>query len=175
MNDYIIVDTDNYLQHHGILGQKWGIRRYQNADGTLTEEGKKKMKDAKDYSKIATKSAVSTATAVVGGNMAKTGINTIKAYKDFAGGWEGLLQLLGGKTIQSVVTLSAGSNTMQVINEYWLNDQGFKDLAVSGLKILGGVPIAAIGAAGLTGAGALAIKKMIEKSKEKKEQKEGNK
>lgn len=33
--------SDNELQHHGILGQKWGIRRYQNDDGTLTEAGKK--------------------------------------------------------------------------------------------------------------------------------------
>ena len=30
------------LSHHGILGQKWGIRRYQNADGTLTAEGRKR-------------------------------------------------------------------------------------------------------------------------------------
>lgn len=32
------------LRHHGIIGQKWGIRRYQNKDGTLTAEGKKKKK-----------------------------------------------------------------------------------------------------------------------------------
>ena len=30
------------LYHHGIKGQKWGIRRYQNEDGSLTEEGKKR-------------------------------------------------------------------------------------------------------------------------------------
>lgn len=30
----------NELYHFGILGQKWGIRRYQNSDGTLTTEGK---------------------------------------------------------------------------------------------------------------------------------------
>lgn len=30
-----------YLAHYGILGQKWGIRRFQNADGTYTELGKR--------------------------------------------------------------------------------------------------------------------------------------
>ena len=33
---------ETYLVHHGILGQKWGVRRYQNADGTLTDAGKKR-------------------------------------------------------------------------------------------------------------------------------------
>lgn len=30
------------LYHHGVKGQKWGIRRYQNDDGSLTAEGKKR-------------------------------------------------------------------------------------------------------------------------------------
>lgn len=34
---------NNALYHHGVKGMKWGVRRYQNADGTLTNSGKKRM------------------------------------------------------------------------------------------------------------------------------------
>lgn len=37
-----IKDKEDRLEHHGVLGQKWGIRRYQNKDGSLTAEGRKR-------------------------------------------------------------------------------------------------------------------------------------
>ena len=46
-SNYIITSTGSFvaedeLYHHGIKGQKWGIRRYQNPDGSLTAAGRKK-------------------------------------------------------------------------------------------------------------------------------------
>ena len=35
--------SDEELAHHGILGQKWGVRRFQNADGSLTAAGKRRI------------------------------------------------------------------------------------------------------------------------------------
>lgn len=40
--------SENYLVHHGILGQKWGIRRFQNEDGSLTPAGKERYYTDKD-------------------------------------------------------------------------------------------------------------------------------
>ena len=44
---------DNELMHYGVLGMKWGVRRYQNRDGTLTSSGKKKaLRLQNDYTEL---------------------------------------------------------------------------------------------------------------------------
>lgn len=69
MND--IYETDygsDYLMHHGVKGQKWGIRRYQNADGSLTKAGENRYLTKDSGLKKLTKATSKAAdTAAIGG------------------------------------------------------------------------------------------------------------
>lgn len=39
-----LISESDYIAHHGIKGQKWGVRRFQNEDGTRTPAGEKRYK-----------------------------------------------------------------------------------------------------------------------------------
>lgn len=43
MNDY-----KDYLAHHGILGMKWGVRRFRSKDGSLTGAGRRRYRSVDD-------------------------------------------------------------------------------------------------------------------------------
>lgn len=53
------IQYESELYHHGIKGQKWGVRKYQNADGSYTAAGRKRYarETAKEYNKIAKQNA----------------------------------------------------------------------------------------------------------------------
>lgn len=72
--EYTIVE----LYHHGVKGQKWGIRRYQNKNGSLTDAGKKRYGNSatKNVSKIGTK--LKSAASKVGKKVS----SSVKAKKD---------------------------------------------------------------------------------------------
>lgn len=57
MNEYSLYNPDSELAHHGILGMKWGVRRYQNPDGSLTPLGRKRFAKVKKHPYFDTASA----------------------------------------------------------------------------------------------------------------------
>lgn len=72
---------ENYIYHHGVKGQKWGVRRYQYADGTYTPAGKKRYYANKKTSSIDRATAMMTMKTKELANQTKT-VVTGKQYVD---------------------------------------------------------------------------------------------
>ena len=72
---------DNILCHYGVKGQKWGVRNYQYADGSLTPAGKKRYSTSKNKNQIQKMASTMSMTVSQATNKARTQI-TGRQYVD---------------------------------------------------------------------------------------------
>ena len=103
----------NELYHHGIKGMRWGVRRYQNADGSLTPAGKKRaLKMQNDYTNFSSNKRYRDKD----GNLTYSGRKKALKMK------EQYSELTGGKQLRK---FSSNSNTKA---------KSFRDMSDSELK-----------------------------------------
>ena len=150
-----------YLEHHGILGQKWGIRRYQNPDGTLTAEGKVRYYK-KETNKNVRKTIKNVARAAVASSLIGTATN----------GPEFILNA-------SVLTGNVARNIAKALGEDYISAAAFgletSANVASALNGIGGMALTATTVVGLASVGfaayraGKAIYSGIEKAKAEKE------
>lgn len=127
MNYYVGKDADKIaLMHYGVIGMKWGIRKYQNPDGTLTEAGKKRYKTVDNFEKSQRRKQTAKKVALAVGKVA------VKAALAAAGA-SALSALIAdnGPSIRAAIdvidnTLNWGTPIKDAINTYKDNKLGYE-------------------------------------------------
>ena len=119
---YRSYQNENELYHHGVKGMKWGIRRYQNPDGSLTPEAKKRAK--KEYKEDNKKAFELGKKATIYGNAAASSMRrTIKienkASKQYEKDPEGLMK----RTQRLRAKWDASSKTTSELVQTYLKNQ----------------------------------------------------
>lgn len=134
MNDYrAYVENDyNAIYHHGIKGQRWGIRRYQNEDGSLTPLGRKHygylikqykkagMSDKEIEEAIAKRNKIMKG-AVIGAGVAAAGIGAYYLRKHLGGKYLDKTIKAGSK----IKTVASDANRLK--NQHFYSSKGILD------------------------------------------------
>lgn len=160
---------DDELYHHGIKGMKWGVRRFQKKDGTLTNAGKKRYdNDVPDDAarkernkKIAKKVAVAAIMTATVATAAALYAKNPKAVNDFMA--KAGQKTVGGLKKGSAKAIESGKKYMKKAGEQV--KQGLKDGVKEGLH---DAPKAAVKAV-ITGAAMMGTKRLLDNSVGKEE------
>ena len=111
-NNYILT-SDGELYHWGVKGMKWGVRRYQNKDGSLTSAGKKRQKEpsANKKERIARKKDLKNRRTMSDAELRKK-IERLKMEKEF----KSLTNedIKPGRTFVKDIMSSAGKKTLTI-------------------------------------------------------------
>jgi len=70
--------AESHLEHHGIKGQRWGVRRFQNYDGTYTQDGLRRYQKYEDQYSTAKKNLKETKRAYRSGSASQLDVNSAK-------------------------------------------------------------------------------------------------
>lgn len=119
-----------YLAHHGIKGMKWGVRRFRNKDGTLTNAGKQRYDNSNDEQKRQTnkltekqKRAIKTGALIAGASLAVLG--GVYLYKSMQPNY-GFATLSGAPLVDKLdsfgsdrkdISIKAGSKFQRISSE----------------------------------------------------------
>ena len=161
---YTVRRRSNELHHHGVKGMKWGVRRYQNKDGSLTPAGKIRYGDNPDGAETQAKThktAKRVATALL---MTATAAAAVAYYRKNPEAVKSVLSKVGSTTISAAKKV--GNKTYEAGKKYVQDAiKGAKEGFAEGVREAPKKAAKTI----VTGAAMMAAKRMLDSTVGKEE------